>query len=65
MEFYMKVEVDGKEVQTTETGFLVNLEDWNENIAKVIDNIYGTIINAGTYKVDSIKISIPVIPFNE
>tara|TARA_B100000902_G_C27148715_1_gene832563 strand:- start:484 stop:834 length:351 start_codon:yes stop_codon:yes gene_type:complete len=36
MEFYMKVEVDGKEVQTTETGFLVNLEDWNENIAKVI-----------------------------
>ncbi len=36
MEFYMKVELDGKEVQTTETGFLVNLEDWNENIAKVI-----------------------------
>ena len=32
----MKVELDGKEVQTTETGFLVNLEDWNENIAKVI-----------------------------
>tara|TARA_B100001175_G_scaffold87561_1_gene73689 strand:- start:2618 stop:2968 length:351 start_codon:yes stop_codon:yes gene_type:complete len=36
MEFYMKVELDGKEVQTTETGFLVNLEDWNEDIAKVI-----------------------------
>ena len=36
MEFYMKVELDGKEVQTTETGFLINLEDWNEDIAKVI-----------------------------
>ena len=32
----MKVEVDGKEITTTETGFLTNLEDWNEDIAKVI-----------------------------
>ena len=32
----MKVEVDGKTIETTDTGFLVNLEDWNEDIAKVI-----------------------------
>ena len=32
----MKVEVNGKIVETTETGFLVKLEDWNEDIAKVI-----------------------------
>ena len=32
----MKVEVDGKEVPTTDTGFLTNLEDWNEEVAKVI-----------------------------
>ena len=32
----MKVELNGVEVETTETGFLVNLEDWNEDIAKVI-----------------------------
>ena len=32
----MKVEVDGKEISTTDTGFLTNLEDWNEDIAKVI-----------------------------
>ena len=32
----MKIEVDGEEVPTTETGFLVKLEDWNEEVAKVI-----------------------------
>ena len=32
----MKVELDGKLVETTETGFLVNQEDWNERIAEVI-----------------------------
>ena len=32
----MKVELNGQEVETTDTGFLVNLEDWNEDIAKVI-----------------------------
>ena len=32
----MKVELDGQEIETTDTGFLVNLEDWNEDIAKVI-----------------------------
>ncbi len=35
MEFLMKVELNGQEVETTDTGFLVNLEDWNEDIAKV------------------------------
>ena len=28
--------VNGKEIETTETGFLVNLEDWNEEVAKAI-----------------------------
>ena len=32
----MKVEVDGKEIPTTDTGFLTNLEHWNEDVAKVI-----------------------------
>ena len=32
----MKVEVDGKEIPTSETGFLTNLEDWTEDVAKVI-----------------------------
>ena len=32
----MKIEVEGKEVPTTESGFLVELEDWNEEVAKVI-----------------------------
>ncbi len=29
----MKVEVNGNEVSTTETGFLVNIEDWTEDVA--------------------------------
>ena len=32
----MKVEVDGKEIPTTDTGFLTDLEHWNEDVAKVI-----------------------------
>ena len=32
----MKVELNGVQIETTETGFLINLEDWNEDIAKVI-----------------------------
>ena len=32
----MKVELDGKEIETTDTGFLIKIEDWNEDIAKVI-----------------------------
>ncbi len=32
----MKVEVDGKIVETTPMGFLVNLADWNERVAEVI-----------------------------
>ena len=29
----MKIEIDGNEVPTTETGFLVELGDWNEEVA--------------------------------
>jgi tRNA 2-thiouridine synthesizing protein E len=32
----MTIEVAGKTIETTETGFLVNLDDWNEEIAQVI-----------------------------
>jgi tRNA 2-thiouridine synthesizing protein E len=32
----MTLEVDGKTIETTPTGFLVNVEDWNENIGKAI-----------------------------
>ncbi len=32
----MALEVNGKTVETTENGYLVNLEDWNEDVAKAI-----------------------------
>ena len=32
----MAIEVNGKSIETTETGFLSNIEDWNEEVAKVI-----------------------------
>ncbi len=32
----MAMLVDGKEIETTETGFLVNADDWNEAVAEVI-----------------------------
>ena len=32
----MAINVDGKEIETTQMGFLVNIEDWNEGIASHI-----------------------------
>ena len=32
----MKVEVNGQEIATTDTGFLTNIEDWTEDVANVI-----------------------------
>lgn len=32
----MAIEVDGKVVETTETGFLVNTQEWNERVAQVM-----------------------------
>lgn len=32
----MALEVDGKTIETTENGYLVNLDDWNEAVARVI-----------------------------
>ena len=32
----MKIELNGNEIATTDTGFLVNVDDWNEEIAKII-----------------------------
>ena len=31
----MKVEVNGQEIATTDTGFLTNIEDWTEDVASV------------------------------
>lgn len=32
----MAYEVNGKTIETTEAGYLVDLNDWNEDVAKVI-----------------------------
>ena len=32
----MKVEVNGQEIATTDTGFLTNIEDWTEDVASAI-----------------------------
>ncbi len=32
----MAIDVDGKTIETTENGYLVNLEDWNEAVGDVI-----------------------------
>ena len=32
----MAIEVDGKSIETTPSGFLVNLEDWSDALAEVI-----------------------------
>ena len=32
----MSIEVDGKTIETNEKGYLVNLEDWNEEVARII-----------------------------
>jgi tRNA 2-thiouridine synthesizing protein E len=37
----MPYEVDGKTIETTENGYLVNLEDWSEDVAKVIAEAEG------------------------
>ena len=32
----MGIDVNGKNIETTPSGFRVNIEDWNEEVAKVI-----------------------------
>jgi tRNA 2-thiouridine synthesizing protein E len=32
----MSIEFNGKTIETTPTGFLVNLDDWSEDLAKVM-----------------------------
>ncbi|MDH5444191.1 MAG: TusE/DsrC/DsvC family sulfur relay protein [Gammaproteobacteria bacterium] len=32
----MVIEVNGKTIETTENGYLVNLEDWNEDVGKIL-----------------------------
>lgn len=37
----MAFEINGKTIETTETGFLVDLNDWNEDVATEIARIDG------------------------
>ena len=37
----MAIEVNGKSIETTANGYLVNLEDWNEDVAKVLAEVEG------------------------
>ena len=32
----MAIEVNGKSIETTENGYLVNITDWDEDVAKVL-----------------------------
>lgn len=41
----MAVVVDGKELETTQTGFLVNVDDWNEQVAQVIAEQEGIVLS--------------------
>ena len=36
----MPIEVNGQSYETDEEGYLVNLSDWNEDIANVIVRLY-------------------------
>ena len=35
----MTIEVDGKTLETTPTGFLVHQEDWSENVARTLRSV--------------------------
>lgn len=37
----MAIEMNGKTIDTTETGYLVNMDDWNEDVAKALANAEG------------------------
>ena len=37
----MAIEFEGRTIETTETGFLVNLDDWSEALAQHIANLEG------------------------
>ncbi|MFP4062057.1 MAG: TusE/DsrC/DsvC family sulfur relay protein [Halochromatium sp.] len=37
----MAIEVNGKHIETTESGFLVNPLDWDEDVAKALADIEG------------------------
>jgi len=32
----MAMDINGKEIETTDSGFLANTEDWNKEVAKVV-----------------------------
>ena len=37
----MSIECNGKTIETTDTGYLANAEDWNEEVAKSLADIEG------------------------
>ena len=41
----MSYEVNGKTIEADKNGYLVNLEDWNEEVAKVIAAAEGVALN--------------------
>jgi tRNA 2-thiouridine synthesizing protein E len=47
----MTLEVDGKALEMTEAGFLVNLDDWNEKVAEVIAGDEGLSLTQGHWDV--------------
>ena len=40
----MPIEVNGKSIETTPSGFLVNIEDWSEALAEVIAKEEGVVL---------------------
>ncbi len=47
----MALEVDGKTIETTETGFLVELDDWSETVARAMARHEGLELTPGHWDV--------------
>ena len=47
----MSYEVNGKTIETTENGYLVNLEDWSEEVAGVIAEAEGVTLSEKAWDV--------------
>ena len=47
----MALEINGKSIELTDTGFLVNLDDWNEQVAEVIAQEEGVVLTQAHWDV--------------